>query len=156
MSKQPAMPNTYATYLSGQGKPLARRIEHFVFGNSGVRVGENETSSSSSRVWPGPRQPALPPARRTFEFRLCGSETQEQSVPDPGPEDGSVVVAVNNVRAYLAGSGDAGASRSAIGGVEVWAERREGAVVCCARLSDFAAGDLVVVQADIAVYRIEE
>ena len=153
MSKQPAMPNTYATYLSGQGTPLPGSIGHFVYGNSGIRVCEYETSSSTNMVWPGPRQPALPLARRTFEFRLCGSETQEQSVPAPGPEDGSVVVAVNNVRAYLTGSSDAGASRSAIGGVEVWAERREGAVVCCARLSDFAAGDLVVVQADVAVYR---
>src|SRR6266702_8056174 len=85
MSKQPAMPNTYATYLSGQGKPLAGSIGHVVFGNSGVRVCEYETSSSTNKVWPGPRQPALPLARRTFEFRLCGSETQEQSVPAPGP-----------------------------------------------------------------------
>src|SRR5260221_4121692 len=35
MSKQPAMPNTYATYLSDQGKPLLGRIGHVVFGNSG-------------------------------------------------------------------------------------------------------------------------
>src|SRR5258708_4902431 len=132
MSKRPAMPNTYATYLSGQGKPVRGRIEHFVFGKMGVRVGEYETSSSSSRVWPGPRQPALPLARRTFEFRLCGSETQEQSVPAPGPEDGSVVVAVNNVRAYLTGSGDAGASRRAIRGLGVLAARLHRPVACSA------------------------
>jgi|SRR5882724_310844 len=119
MSKQPAMPNTYATYLGGQGKPLPGSIVHFVFGNSGVRVCEHENSRSTNMVWPGPRQRALPLARRTIELRLCGSETQEQSVPAPGPADGSFVVAVNNVRAYLTGSGDAGASRSAIGGVEV-------------------------------------
>lgn len=92
---------------------------------------------------------------RTFEFRLSGSETQEQALPVPGPADRSVVVAVNNVRAYLTESSDAGASQNTIGGIEVWAERREGAVVCRARLSDFAPGDLVVVPADVAVYRME-
>jgi hypothetical protein len=154
MSKQPATPFTYATYLSDGGKPLLGATESFVFGDPGVRVCEYETSSSTSMDWLGPRQPALPLARRTFEFRLSGSETQEQSVPAAGPEDGSVVVAVNNVRAYLTGSGDAGASLSRISGVEVWAERRDGAVVCCARLSDFAAADLVVVRADVALYRM--
>ncbi len=48
MSKQPAMPNTYATFLSGQGKPVPGSIGHFVFGNSGVRVWEYETSSSGT------------------------------------------------------------------------------------------------------------
>ena len=85
MSKQPAMPNIYATCLSGQGKPLRGSKEHFVFGNPGVRVCEHETSSSTNMVWPGPRQPAFPLARPTFEFRLSGSETQEQSVAAPGP-----------------------------------------------------------------------
>ena len=150
MSKQPAMPFTYATYLSGDGK-----CSQFVFGNPGARVGEQETGGPSNMEWPDPRQSALPLVTRTFEFRLSGSETQEQALPVPGPADRSVVVAVNNVRAYLTGSGETGVPQNTIGGIEVWAECGQGAVVCRARLSDFAAGDLVVVRADVAVYRMD-
>jgi hypothetical protein len=146
MSKNPSQPIVYSTYLGGQG--MTWDGNGYVTGVQGTHAAADFPASHLGR-----RPVAL--VQRTFEFRLCGSEMQEQSVPAPGPADGTVVVAVNNIRTYLTGSGDAGVSRSAIGAVEVWAERREGAIVCCARLSDFGVGDLVVVQADVVVYRID-
>jgi len=89
----------------------------------------------------------------TFELRLCGSEVQEQSVPMSGPQarPSDFIVAIERVRAYLTRQGEAIAT-SAIGGVEVHAELRPSGMFCTAQLSDFGAGDLVVVQVDVALY----
>ena len=96
--------------------------------------------------------PAQPLHAQTFEFRLSGSEAQEQSVALGAVGRGGAIVATRCVRAYLTRSGDAGAASSVIGGFEVHAELRDGQLVCSAALSDFGPGDLVVVQVEVAVY----
>jgi hypothetical protein len=143
MSKDPSQPVLYSTFLGGQGPSWD--------GRTGYETPTGNKHAGSSFASPNAGRQPVAVLERTFEFRLAGSETQEQSVPVVGPADGSVVVAVNKVRAYLSSGGDAPAARGAISGFEVWVARREGAVVCCARLSDFAPADLVVVQADVAV-----
>jgi hypothetical protein len=97
----------------------------------------------------GMTEAARPGARHTFEFRLAGSETQEQAWPGGGPRTGSV--AIQRVRAYLSRLGAAPADPSAIAGLEVHAERRAAGIVCTAQLSDFGTEEIVVVQVDAEV-----
>jgi hypothetical protein len=89
-----------------------------------------------------------------LEFRLCGSEGQTQTIPVPVSGSGSVIVAIDPVRAFLSGGGPAAAARTAIGGVEARAQYDAGQVVCTAQLSEFDPGDLVVVQVELAVYAV--
>ena len=97
-----------------------------------------------------PPQPVL---RHTFEFRLTGSETQEQCLPlASGLRPAELLLATQAVRAYLTRTGEQAAT-SAIGGVEVGAELRAGGIVCRASLSDFGPGDLVVVQVEVALFK---
>jgi hypothetical protein len=79
---------------------------------------------------------------------------QEQVVPPSGSKSWAAggVLAIERVRAYLTRQGEAGAATSAIGGVEVHAELREGGIVCTVQLGDFGEGDLVVVQVEVALY----
>ncbi len=102
-----------------------------------------------------PRPTAAPTPRlaRTFAFRLCGAETQEQTLALEGLGAAAAVVAIQRVQASVSGAGQAGAAMP-ISGIEVHADLRDGRVVCTAQVSDFAAGDLVVVQVEIAVYAL--
>jgi hypothetical protein len=94
---------------------------------------------------------ALSSLVHTFEFRLIGTEAQEQTLA-LGGKAGRAVVAIAAVRANLTRAGDAAAEVSPIGGIDVRAELRDGQAVCRAGLSEFAATDLIVVQVDVAVY----
>ena len=86
----------------------------------------------------------------TFEFRLSGSEEVEQSIPlPPVPASACLMAAAKAVRVSVTRSPDAKAA--SIGGVEVHAEVRGKQVICVARVTDFSADDLVVVQADVIV-----
>ena len=88
----------------------------------------------------------------TFEFRLSGSETEEQAAPISSlawPSD--FIVAIERVRTYVTRQGEAAAA-SAIGGVEVHAELRPGGIFATAQLSDFGTGDLIVVQVEVGLY----
>ncbi len=99
------------------------------------------------------RTPGQARLTRTFEFRLTGTETQEQCVPlaaARGPA--ACFLTTTAVRAYLTRTADPAAASSAIGGVEVAAELGAGGIVCRASLSDFGPGDLVVVQVDVALF----
>ena len=95
------------------------------------------------------RQPIL---TRAFEFRLNGSETQEQwlALPEGSFQPADSVVTIRSVRASLTRDGKA--SASAINGVEVDAELRPTGIFCTAKLSDFGDGDLVVVRVEVALY----
>ncbi len=102
---------------------------------------------------PPARTPAQPRLTRTFEFRLTGTETQEQCVPlaaARGPA--ACFLTTTAVRATLTRTADPAAGSSAIGGEEVTAELGAGGIVCRAGLSDFGPGDLVVVQVDVALF----
>jgi hypothetical protein len=98
-----------------------------------------------------PRKPFL---AHTVEFRLSGSEMQEQVVPQSGSKSWAAgrVLAIERVRTYLTRQGEATADTRTIGGVEVHAELREGGIFCTVQLGDFGAGDLVVVQVEVALY----
>jgi hypothetical protein len=78
---------------------------------------------------------------------------QEQVVPLSGSKSWAAggVLAIERVRTYLARQGEAAAT-SAIGSVQVHAELREGGIFCTVQLGDFGAGDLVVVQVEVALY----
>jgi hypothetical protein len=106
---------------------------------------------------PVPDTPLTPKQRRlthTFEFRLTGSETQEQCLPlSPEFPPAEFILATPSVRACVTRIQDPAAASSAIGGVEVQAELRAGAIVCRASLADFSPGDLVVVQVDVTLER---
>jgi hypothetical protein len=101
----------------------------------------------------GSKAPQKPIFTHTFEFRLCGSERAEQVVPLPGTRSCGAgrIVAIERVRTYLTRQGEA-AAPSAIGGVEAHAELRPSGIVCTAQVSDFGAGDLVVVQVEVGLY----
>jgi hypothetical protein len=86
----------------------------------------------------------------SFEFRLSGSERQEQSWPRVVAA--APIVAIRRVRAYLTRQGEPAEAMSAIGGVEVHAELRGTDILCTAQLSDFGPGDLVVVQVEVGVF----
>jgi hypothetical protein len=110
---------------------------------------------------PDKPQPAAEPAtrpepllRHAFGFRLCGSETREEALPWAGHPPGSCILAIERLRAYVTRDGQSAAPASDIGGVEVHAELQPGRIVCTAQLSDFAAGDLVVVHVDVAVFAL--
>jgi hypothetical protein len=96
------------------------------------------------------RQAGRAVSEHTFEFRLSGSERQEQSWPRGVAA--APIVAIQRVRAYLTRHGEPAEATSAIGGVEVHAELRGANMVCTAQLSDFGPGDLVVVQVEVAVF----
>ncbi len=99
------------------------------------------------------RTPGQPLLTRTFEFRLAGTETQEQCVPlASGLGPAGLLLTTTAVRAYLTRTADPVAAISAIGGVEVAAELGAGGIVCRASLSDFGSGDLVVVQVDVGLF----
>jgi hypothetical protein len=74
-------------------------------------------------------------------------------VPLPGSNSWAAnrVVAMERARAYVTRQGEA-AAPSAIGGVEVHAELGPSGIVCTAQVSDFGAGDLVVVQVEVGLY----
>ena len=95
------------------------------------------------------RQPILTHA---FEFRLCGSEGQEQwlALPEGSFRPADSVLAMRSVRASLARDGNSAAN--AINGVEVDAELRPTGIFCTAKRSDFGDGDLVVVRVEVALY----
>jgi hypothetical protein len=95
------------------------------------------------------RQPIL---THTFEFRLNGSETQEQWLRVTGDSfrPAERVVAMRSVRTSLTRDGNA--AGSAVNDVEVAAEARPAGIFCTAKLSDFGAGDLVVVRVEVALY----
>ncbi len=60
--------------------------------------------------------PAQPRLTHTFEFRLTGSETQEQCVPvGSGLSLTEPLLATEGVRAYLTRTGEPTAASSAIG-----------------------------------------
>jgi hypothetical protein len=102
----------------------------------------------------GPVMPHRPGLRHTFEFRLTGSETQEQCLPlSPAFPPAEFILATPNIRAYVTRTVEPAAASSAIGGVDVKAELRGTAIVCRASLTDFGPGDLVVVQVDVALER---
>jgi hypothetical protein len=113
------------------------------------------TSVPARPVRERPGAPATPPLRHCFEFRLCGSESQEQGIALAGMAGAPWIAAIERVRVFLTGQGAAGAPASAIGGVEVHAELRAGRLVCVVELSDFTPQDLVVVQVDLAAYSID-
>jgi hypothetical protein len=102
----------------------------------------------------GPPGAAAPCLRHCCEFRLCGTESKEQTIALDGIGSTGLIAAIERVRAFFTREGASGAPASAIGGVEVHAELRGGALVCAVQLSDFTSQDLVVVQVDLAVYRI--
>ena len=87
----------------------------------------------------------------TFEFRLSGSEEVKQAIPLPHvlPASDCLMAAAKAVRISVTRNPDA--TKASIGGVEVHAEVRGKHVVCIARVTDFTADDLVVVQADVIV-----
>lgn len=95
---------------------------------------------------------AQPVLKRSLEFRLCGSEMQEQVLALDG-FSGRLIATVNNLRAYLTCCDPSTVGR-AIGGVAVGVALRGAEAVCTVRLTDFAPGDLVVVQVDVAVYAL--
>jgi hypothetical protein len=70
---------------------------------------------------------------------------------EPAFAPSDFIRATPSVRAYLTRTNDWAATSSAIGGVEIQAELRGNAIVCRASLTDFSAGDLVVVQVDVAL-----
>jgi hypothetical protein len=106
-------------------------------------------AATAPRAAVGQREPIL---THTFEFRLSSSEGAEESLPLPpyGPAP-SGFVGITSVRTFLTRHGEAAAT-SAIGGLEVHAELRQGGIWCTAQLSDFGAGDLVVVQVEVALF----
>jgi hypothetical protein len=89
--------------------------------------------------------------RRIRKRIKSGAETHVQAVPLDG---GGARVAATAVDAYLTGATGDSAPASAIGGVDVRAELRDGQVVCTAGLSGFGAGDLVVLRVDVAIFRV--
>jgi hypothetical protein len=100
----------------------------------------------------GAKKQRKPILMHTFEFRLSGSETQEQWLPLP---EGSFrpaesVLALRSVRASLAR--DSKTAANAVNGVHVDAELRPTGIFCTAKLSDFGDGDLVVVWVEVALY----
>jgi YD repeat-containing protein len=109
-----------------------------------------------------PAPPAAPaaPARfgatahltQTFEFRLSGSEVQEQREPFGRYPGAMAVLGITGVRAYLTRQGETTGPLSAIGGLEVSAELDRKGFTCRAGVGDFGPADLVVVQVDVAVY----
>src|SRR5207244_8877022 len=66
------------------------------------------------------------------------------------PHSPGIIAAAGSVRAYVTRSPDR--ATASIAGIEVHTEVRGRSVVCTARLADFAAEDLVVVQVDVSVY----
>jgi hypothetical protein len=99
-----------------------------------------------------PRKCRVPVHDHTHEFRLSGSRRAQAfiSLPFDVPDD--IVVAITGVRVSVARPSDSALASSPIGGVEVKAELHDENIVCSAEVSDFAKGDLVVVQVDVAVY----
>jgi hypothetical protein len=120
------------------GAVTTRALARFAAQDTAQRAAEHAASET-------PR----PAARHTFEFRLGGSETQEQGWPGGGPRAGQV--AIQRVRAYLSRPGADPADPSVIAGLEVHAERRAAGIVCTAQLSDFGPAETVVVQVEVEV-----
>ena len=107
---------------------------------------------SLSPEGPTDRAPVVLLSAHTFEFRLSGSEEQEQSLElPPIPRGDGFVVGASQVRSFV--TRDPGAADAAIGSIEVRTEVRAQRLVCSARLSDFGPADLVVVQVEGPVYR---
>jgi hypothetical protein len=114
-------------------------------------AGPPETPKGSA---PSRPEAAVPVFRRAFEFRLAGSETQDQSAPLPRLAGGAFVIATNNVRVYLSRRDGATEPAEAIGGVEVTAALRDDALVVSACLSDLGSQEIVVIQLDVDVYAV--
>jgi hypothetical protein len=137
------------TYVyDGSGSYSAERAGMPPGGSDGAGMG-----SGAANAEPGeprsPGTPARPPLHRALEFRLTGSEARSMPLGPGAPAD--LILAVERVRVDVTRAG-AAAADGALGGVEIQAELREGVPVCTAQVSDFAAGDLVVVQVDVALY----
>ena len=135
------------TYDCMPGRPMADRPPTIDSPNG--RTSPNRNDSAPRGTAGAPRETARSAARHTFEFRLAGSETQEQAWPGGGPAAGQV--AIQRVRTYLSRAGAAPADPSAIAGLEVHAERRAAGIVCTAQLSDFGPAETVVVQVEVEV-----
>src|SRR5262245_3667168 len=99
----------YQTFLGGEGPS----------GRSGAATYVTECGSQSVSF---PAAPPAPVLWRTFEFRLAGSEAQEQSAPLP--PRATFVVTANPVRVYLTGGEAPAGPPGAVGGIEVAAEVR--------------------------------
>ena len=114
---------------------------------------ESDRSAPRTPADDSPAPPAgNPPERRSLEFRLCGTEAQQQAFPVEAPAGAALLVAIERVQAFLSGDGPAGATARGIGGIDVHAEIAGGTITCTAQVSDFQPADLVVVRVDLAVY----
>lgn len=99
-----------------------------------------------------PRKVRVPVFSRTQEFRLSASRRAQVCTDLPFDVPDDIIVAITAVRVSVARPTDSAEASSPIGGVDVKAELRDESIVCSAEVSDFARGDLVVVQVDLAVY----
>jgi hypothetical protein len=132
--------------VGGQG--TSQVIDYVGKGAHGVTMPVSDVVCPNRSAAKGP---AVGRFVHTFEFRLSGSEEVEQSIPLPhAPASACLMAAAKAVRVSVTRSPDAQAA--SIGGVEVHAEVRGNQVICVARVTDFSADDLVVVQADVIVY----
>jgi hypothetical protein len=148
---------------SGDKKP-ERPVTHYdAYGRTHDPYGESVTyvyDSCGHVVDVKSEEPPAPPARfgatphltHTFEFRLSGSEVQEQREPFERYPGSMAVLGITGVRAYLTRQGETTGPLSAIGGLEVSAELDRKSFTCRVGIGDFGPADLVVVQVDVAVY----
>jgi YD repeat-containing protein len=155
--KDPSAPDpknliTTFVYDAGRGSVIhgTDGFQRFTYDAVGRCTGSTDARGEATPCGPG-LSAALPTLVHTFEFRLVGTETQEQTLTLSGMT-GRAAVAIAAVRLSLTRTGEAATEVSPIGGIEVHAELRDGAAVCRAGLSEFAAGDLIVVQVDVALY----
>jgi hypothetical protein len=118
----------------GEPKPLDSGTIHVNLMGSTAEPGI-QANRGSVEPSAAPRQAGRAISEHTFEFRLSGSERQEQSWPGGVA---AAIVAIRRVRTYLTRHGEPAEATSAIGGVEVRAERR-GADILAPRSSATSA-----------------
>jgi hypothetical protein len=133
------------SYDCGQGM-CATRTTRYDFRGRAIRDDGTVAPSESGTCGP------CVVLTHAFEFRLAGSETQERRLALVNLRLDELVVAITAVRAYVTRHGEGVSGTSPIGGVEVRATLDQRGIVCTASVSDFAGGDLVVVQVDVAVF----
>jgi len=135
-----------------EGQPLRHVI---VYDNTGKPRGGQLDSEGPPPAPSEATRPAAPRTMHTFEFRLSGSEEMQQSIQlQDGPAGDTLSAAAECVRVSVTRSPHA--STASIGGVEVHAKVHGEHLVCVARVTDFLADDLVVVQADVLVFREQD
>ncbi len=106
---------------------------------------------SRAEPWPALTR-AQPRLTHTFEFRLTGSETQEQCVPvGSGLSPAELLLATQGVRSTLRAP-RIRRQPSARSARWKWRRSCAGGIVCRASLSEFGPRDLVVVQVDVALF----